>query len=281
MKISPVAMTVAGSDSAGGAGIQADLRAFCYFNVIGTSVISAVTAQNSAGISAVAPVDPDLVTRQIESVLSVCDVKAVKTGMLYGPETVKAVTRALGACRSVPLVVDPVMKATSGRDLLTPEGIRELKNSLFPQADIITPNLREAEKLCGSRLGTLSRIADAASELADRYGAVTVIKGGHFDSRTDAVDTVSDGSSVWQMSSPRAVSHCSHGTGCSFSAALAACLALGDSVRRALPRAKAYTLGQLRNCYRAGTDAWVMGVPERLPLEEVTGEEFRCSGCSG
>lgn len=279
MKISPVAMTVAGSDSSGGAGIQADLRAFCYFNVIGTSVVTAVTAQNPDGISAVSPIDPGMVIRQLESVLSVYDVQAVKTGMLYGAETVRAVARVLSAHQSVPLVVDPVMRATSGGDLLTPAGIQELENSLFQQADIITPNLREAEKLCNRGLSRLSRVADAALELADRYGAVIVLKGGHLDSRTDAVDVVSDGRSVWQMSSPRAPSRSSHGTGCSFSAAITASLALGDPARRALRRAKAYTLGQLRNCDRAGADAWVMGVPERLPLEDVTIEQFQCPGC--
>jgi len=261
-------MTIAGSDSGGGAGIQADLHAFSFFDVFGVTAVTAVTAQNPKQVVAVHPLPPEAVLQQIQAVFAEFRVGAVKTGMLFNGEIVRVVARALARHPDVPVVVDPVMVATSGGRLLLDDAVAALREQLLPRARIVTPNLPEAEALAGAALRTPQEIADAALGLARRCDAVVVIKGGH---RADeaAVDVASDGGRVWTLVSPRVPAASTHGTGCSFSAALAACLAAGDDPLLALRKAKAYVYAALRSCVRVGPDVWARQRPANLPLHDI------------
>jgi hydroxymethylpyrimidine/phosphomethylpyrimidine kinase len=266
--ICPVALSVAGSDSGGGAGIQADLAAFAYFNVFGTTAITAVTAQNPHTVTGICAVDTDTVCAQMEAVFDAFAVCAVKTGMLFSAEIIRAVAEVLGVRASIPVVVDPVMVSTSGARLLREDAVRVLVDSLLPLAGVVTPNLPEAEILCGRPLRGQQDVLDAAGEMARRFGAVFVIKGGH-DDCSEAVDTVSDGVCTWQMISPRVAARTTHGTGCSLSAAVAACIARGDDTAAALRNAKAYVLARLNHALRVGEHTWAMVPPPELATPDI------------
>ena len=264
----PAALSVAGSDSGGGAGIQADLAAFRYFGVFGTTVITAVTAQNPKAVSAVEAISPDTVTAQLHAVLSEIDVTAAKTGMLFSAETIAAVASVFRRYPEIPLVVDPVMVATSGAKLLEDGAIRALTHSLLPLAAIITPNLPEARIVTGRALTDVSEIQRAARELARRYDAVVMIKGGH-SAQNPGCDVVSDSDTVWELSSDGIQAQTTHGTGCSLSAAVTAAMACGDEPLTALQRGKAYVYGALRNCVQVGPSVWAMQPPPTLPQDAV------------
>ncbi len=267
-----VALTIAGSDSGGGAGIQADLRAFGVFGVFGTSVVTAVTAQNPGGVRGVHAVDPANVRAQLDAVLDAFQVGGVKTGMLFSAEIIRAVAEGLRARnRRFPLVVDPVMVATSGSRLLRDDAAEALCRELLPLAAVITPNLPEAEVLCGREVRTPQTVADAARELAARFGAAVLIKGGH-SAEAPGTDLFCDRDGrLWRLRTPDIAAPASaHGTGCSLSAAAAACLTKGMEPLEALRHAKAYVYGALRNGVRVGPDSFAMWPEERLPLDEVT-----------
>jgi len=269
----PVALTVAGSDSGGGAGIQADLAAFSFFRTFGTTAITAVTAQNPHSVTAVAALPSADIAAQISAVFSAFSVKAVKTGMLFSTGIIRTVAETLGDRPDVPLVVDPVMVATSGSKLLEDEAVKTLCSTLLPQADVITPNRYEAEILVERTLSPGDSGADVAAELARRFRAHVLVKGGHADG-TDAVDVLSDGNRTWSLSSPRLSVPTTHGTGCSLSAAIAACLALGHDPLEAVRRAKAYVLARLQNCRKVGVDTWAMCPPPELPMDTVLCREM-------
>jgi hydroxymethylpyrimidine/phosphomethylpyrimidine kinase len=264
----PVALSIAGSDSGGGAGIQADLAAFAYFQVFGTTAVTAVTAQNPHDVTAIQAIDADTIAAQIAAVFTAFTVKAVKTGMLFDADIIDAAAAALRARPGTALVVDPVMVATSGARLLRDAAARRLRDALLPLAAVITPNLPEAEILSGRPLDGAAAIRTAARELAREFNAVVMIKGGHAAGGT-AVDTVSDGRRLWEMSAPRVSAPGTHGTGCSLSAAAAACLALGTDIPTALHRAKAYVLGRLLRPVRVGPHTWGMAPPADLPLAQI------------
>ena len=266
-------MTVAGSDSGGGAGIQADLRAFTFFKVFGTSALTAVTAQNPQAVTDVAPLPPLSVEKQIAAILAAFKVGAVKTGMLFSAEIIRSVAESLRACRGVPRVVDPVMVATSGARLLRDDAVTALCDLLLPGATVITPNLPEAEVLLARSLRTAAESAPAVRELARRFGGLVVLKGGHTHDAA-AVDLISDGTRLWQMASPRVAAATTHGTGCALSAATAACLALGHEPLAALRLAKAYVYASLQCCVRVGPAAWAMTEPAALPVEEIVLREL-------
>ena len=273
----PVALTIAGSDSGGGAGIQADLRAFGYFGVFGTSVITAVTAQNPGGVRGVHAVDPAHVRLQMDAVLEAFQVGGIKTGMLFSAEIIRAVAAGLrahaAAGRRIPVVVDPVMVATSGSRLLREDAAETLCRELLPLAAVITPNLPEAEMLCGRALRTPLAAAAAARELAERFGTAVLLKGGH-SRETPGTDLFCDGSSLWRLRSPDLANPASaHGTGCSLSAAAAACLAQGMAPLEALRQAKAYVYGALQSGIRVGPETFAMWSPERLPLADIQVEK--------
>ena len=241
----PAAMTIAGSDSGGGAGIQADLRTFNYFRVFGTSAITAVTFQNPLEVTGIEAVSAAGVRAQIETVRKAVDLKAAKTGMLFSAEIIEAVADTIRGF-SGPLVVDPVMISTSGKKLLEDDAVQVLKDLLLPQADWITPNLPEAEVLTGRRIESDADAVAAARECAEKWLCSVVIKGGHAEGLEAADIVVHLGQSLL-LSAPRipVSGNSDHGTGCTFSAALTALLARGTGWIDALVKAKAFVLASL------------------------------------
>ncbi len=235
-----IALTIAGSDSSGGAGIQADLKTFSALGVYGASVITALTAQNTRGVQAVEPVPAGFVAAQLKSVLSDLAVDAVKTGMLADAEITGTVVRALRAGPARPLVVDPVMVATSGDVLLKPEAIGAVRSELIPLAALITPNLPEAAVLLDARQAeSEAEMRDQARALLGLGCRAVLVKGGH-GTGDQAVDVLADASGVETFASPRVATPHTHGTGCTLSAAIAALLAQGAALADAVRRAKAF-----------------------------------------
>jgi hydroxymethylpyrimidine/phosphomethylpyrimidine kinase len=235
-----IALTIAGSDSSGGAGIQADLKTFSAFGVYGASAITALTAQNTRGVAGVEPVAASFVVAQIEAVLSDLDVGAIKTGMLANAGIVEAVARCLRAAQRRPLVVDPVMVATSGDPLLAADAVETMKRQLIPLASLITPNLPEAAWLLGAKpAGDDAEAIEQAKALHALGCGAVLLKGGHGAGET-AVDILCDGEGVEPFVRPRIDTVHTHGTGCTLSAAIAALLAQGVALREAVARAKAY-----------------------------------------
>ncbi|MFM9849963.1 MAG: bifunctional hydroxymethylpyrimidine kinase/phosphomethylpyrimidine kinase [Hyphomicrobiaceae bacterium] len=236
----PIALTIAGSDSSGGAGIQADLKTFSAFGVYGASVLTALTAQNTRGVQGVEPVRPEFVTAQLASVLDDLDVRAIKTGMLANSAIVSAVAKALGAVPAIPVVVDPVMVATSGDRLLTPDAVAAYKAELFPLATLVTPNLPEAAALLGVSAAATEDEAIAQARAIVTFGSRAVlVKGGHGHG-AEAVDILVGGDAVVRLAAPRIETRHTHGTGCTLSAAIAALLARGEGLEAAVRTAKDY-----------------------------------------
>ena len=252
----PVALTVAGSDSSGGAGIQADLKTFAALGVYGTCAITALTAQNTCGVAGVHVVPADFVVAQIEAVLNDLAVAAVKTGMLATPDIVSAVADLAAAGRLPKLVVDPVMVASSGDRLLEPEAEALYVEALLPHASLLTPNLWEAEVLLGTPIRTPAEQREAAYALGALGPSTVVIKGGHpvSDRSDEAVDVVWDGTSTYDLSAPRVDTVNNHGTGCTFAAAATAALAEGAEMTEALQKAKTYVCRAL-----TGGASWRLG----------------------
>ncbi|CAA9582641.1 MAG: Hydroxymethylpyrimidine phosphate kinase ThiD [uncultured Thermomicrobiales bacterium] len=247
----PKAMTIAGSDSGGGAGVQADLKTFAALGVYGTSVVTAVTAQNTRQVFAIAEVPEEVVAAQIDAVMEDIGTAAAKTGMLSGAGIIETVADRLEAW-APPLVVDPVMVAKSGDALLQPSAIGALKRKLLPLALVVTPNLPEAEVLSGLTIGdgdeaAMRAAAEAIAALGPRY---VIVKGGH---RAGApVDLLYDGRTFTPLPGERIATRNDHGTGDTLSAAIAAYLAHGRSVEEAIPAAKRYLTEALRAGYAVG-----------------------------
>jgi len=233
-----IALTIAGSDSCGGAGIQADLKTFAAFGVYGTSVITALTAQNTVGVRAIADVDPKFVAQQIDAVAEDLEIGAAKTGMLARTSVIEAVADRLRAHRLPHLVVDPVMVATSGDVLLEPDAVTCLRERIIPLATLLTPNLREAEVLTGRPVTDPVQMRDAARALLDTGARAVLVKGGHLAG--DAVDVLYDGRDFREFSAPQIETRSTHGTGCTLSAAVTACLARGFGLDEAVAAAKRY-----------------------------------------
>jgi hydroxymethylpyrimidine/phosphomethylpyrimidine kinase len=238
----PVALTIAGSDSSGGAGIQADLKTFTALGVFGASAITALTAQNTQGVRGILPVDPGFVRDQVDAVVEDLPVAAVKTGMLANEGIVRVVAELAAAGRLPRLVVDPVMVASSGDRLLEQAAERLHVEVLLPQATVVTPNLREAEVLLGGPIETLAEQREAARALGALGAATVVVKGGHAvgDVPDEAVDVLWDGAALHELRSPRIPTRNTHGTGCTFAAAITAHLAAGRDVTRAVVAAKEF-----------------------------------------
>jgi hydroxymethylpyrimidine/phosphomethylpyrimidine kinase len=245
-----VALTIAGSDSGGGAGIQADLLTFAAHGLHGTAAITAVTAQNSVAVTASMPLPPRIVVAQIEAVVGDMPVAATKTGMLANAEIVVAIAEALARLGIPNLVVDPVMVAKSGDSLLDPGAQRAYVERLFPLASVLTPNLLEAEVFLGRRVRSLEEMRQAARELRGKGPKAVVVKGGHLAG--DAVDVFFDGERLEELSTPRIATRNTHGTGCTFSAAIAARLALGHETLEAVRGAKVYLTEAIRRSYAVG-----------------------------
>jgi hydroxymethylpyrimidine/phosphomethylpyrimidine kinase len=221
----PVALTIAGSDSGGGAGIQADLKTFAVLGVHGTSAITAITAQNTIGVSDILELPPRIIRAQIDAVATDLGVDAAKTGMLATSAIIEAVAAAIEAHGIRRLVVDPVMVAKGGAVLLRDEAVEALRTRLLPLAAVITPNLPEAEVILGRRIVTLAERRQAARDLVDLGARAAVVKGGHAEQ--DAIDIFWDGSQLVDLDAPRIRTSNTHGSGCVFSAAITAGLARG------------------------------------------------------
>lgn len=247
-------LTIAGSDSGGGAGIQADLATFLSLGVHGTTVITAVTAQNDSGISGVHPVPPAFVAEQISTVCAGFDVAAAKTGMLASAETVRAVAEAVQAASIANLVVDPVLASTSGTCLLGPAGTRALVEQLLPLALVVTPNLAEAAALTGRPVTGLAEMRAAAGVLLERGASWVLVTGGHLPDRCRAIDVLAGPGGVTELDAERIDSVTTHGTGCVLSAAIAANLAWGHPVPDAVATAKQHVTGAIRNGVQTGLD---------------------------
>ena len=251
LDLAPRALTVAGSDSGGGAGIQADLKTFSAFGVYGASAITAVTAQNTRGVDAVLPIPPALVASQIDAVLSDIGADAVKTGMLANAPIVRAVAMSLRSHGVDNLVVDPVMLSKSGAALLDDDAIDALKRELLPLALIVTPNRPEAEALAGHAIDTWDDAKQAARELVAMGARSAVIKGGHFEG-ANATDLFYDGASFRDYTAVRVDSTSTHGTGCTFAAAIAAGVAKGLQLTDAIAQAKSYVTLAIQHAYPVG-----------------------------
>ena len=239
------AMTIAGSDSGGGAGIQADLKTFAALGVYGTSAVTALTAQNTVGVAGVWAVPAEFVTLQIESIAGDLGCDAVKTGMLGEAVIVEAVAAAIVALELPNLVVDPVMVAKSGDHLLSPDALQALRSSLLPLARVVTPNLPEAAVLAEMAVTSLSDAREAARRIHALGPAFVIVKGGHLEG-PEVVDVIYDGSRFIELVGPRVPGRHTHGTGCTFAAAITARLASGASVEEAARAAKAYVAGAMR-----------------------------------
>jgi len=252
-KILPVALTIAGSDSGGGAGIQADLKTFAALRVFGASVLTAVTAQNTRGVIASRYLSSSLVAKQLEAVLSDLRPAAVKTGMLGTGGIIRVVVSKLAEAKIKNLVIDPVMVATSGDSLLEEEAVSVLVEKLFPLALIVTPNLAEASRLAGFPVRSRREMARAARIIAGMGPRYVLVKGGH--RRRDANDLLYDGEKFYTLASPRMTKEKIHGAGCTFSAAITAALARGESPRAACSAAKKFIMAGLKNPLRPGLGA--------------------------
>jgi hydroxymethylpyrimidine/phosphomethylpyrimidine kinase len=251
MKSIRKALTIAGSDSGAGAGIQADLKTFAALGVYGTSALTAITAQNTVGVSAVFAMSPKLVAAQIEAVMADIGAHAVKTGMLANKAIIDIVADKIEEHRFKNLIVDPVMVATSGDLLIKRNAVSALRARLLPLAAVVTPNIPEAEELTGIELRTPIDIEEAARRIVKMGARSVVIKGGH--SKGPALDIFFDGKQFVPLKSQRIRTKNTHGTGCSFSAAIAARLAQGDRMEDAVRQAKTYITAAIRAGFTIGS----------------------------
>lgn len=244
-------LTIAGSDSGGGAGIQADLKTFAANGCYGMSVITALTAQNTQGVTGIHAVPVDFVARQLDAVLSDIGADAVKIGMLFSPELIEMVARKLGEYQVARIVLDPVMVAQSGDKLLRDDAVEALKIHLIPLAEILTPNLPEASVLLGRKMSRLDEMPDAAIELAKLGCRNVLVKGGHLEGE-DSDDYLYQGEEqrIVRLPGARLETRNNHGTGCTLSSAIAASLAKGEGVEVAVRHAKEY----ITEAIRAGAD---------------------------
>ncbi|MDJ0513894.1 MAG: bifunctional hydroxymethylpyrimidine kinase/phosphomethylpyrimidine kinase [Methyloceanibacter sp.] len=236
----PIALTIAGSDSSGGAGIQADLKTFSALGVYGASAITALTAQNTRGVDEVMAVPPEFVLAQMKAIALDLDVAAIKVGMLATAETVEAVATGLDLFPAVPVVVDPVMVATSGDILLDEDAVGALRDKLLPRATVVTPNLAEGAALLGEPPESREHMMEGRAKRLRALGAEAVLLTGGESMAETALDVFADANGVQRVEAPRHATNNTHGTGCTLSSAIAAELARGEAVERAVRLAKIY-----------------------------------------
>lgn len=246
-----VALTIAGSDSCGGAGIQADLKTFQAIGVYGMSAVTAVTVQNTQKVHAIQEIDPGIVHDQITCLFDDIHIHAVKIGMVSSVRLVDAIAGALSEVDRPPVVLDPVMISKSGYALLKEDARQALVEKLFPLAEVVTPNIYEAEALAGCAVTDAKGMENAARKMIDLGAAKVVVKGGHMQGRK-ATDLLYDGAAFRRLSSPRTRTRNTHGTGCTFSSAIAAYLAKGLSFFDAAAHAKTYITGAIAHALDIG-----------------------------
>ena len=257
------ALTIAGSDSGGGAGIQADLKTFAAHRVYGTSAITAVTAQNTTGVLAWRAIDPDLVVAQIEAVIADIGANAVKIGMLANSAVVRAVSITIARLEIGRIVLDPVMVAKGGARLLQEDAIDELRTGLLPLAHIVTPNVPEAEVLADRAIRSTDDMHEAARRILELGPHVVVVKGGHLEG-AESVDVVHTRTTTFELRAPRISTRNTHGTGCTLSAAIAANLANGLSDAEAIRAARVYLEGAIQHAPAIGGGHGPLGHMWRL-----------------
>ena len=269
-KMFPVVLTIAGSDSGGGAGIQADLRTFSAFKVFGCSAITAVTSQNPDEVRRVDVLSPEAVRSQLETVLDAFVVRFAKTGMLGNREIIRCVAKII-AERNLFSVVDPVMVSTSGVRLLEESAVSEMKNELLPLAKWLTPNIPEAELLCNQKISSFADLPDAAMMIYRQYNCNVVLKGGHLADAETACDIVCHAGELFCLSSPKiaVAGNTAHGTGCTFSSALSAALSRGKDWRQALAESKAFVYGSLAESVMLSHQHSQMYPPQKSYLDSV------------
>ena len=248
----PVVLTIAGSDSGGGAGIQADLKTFAAHGLHGASAITAVTAQNTLGVTAVQEIDLAVIAAQIDAVVDDLHPTAVKTGMLSSPEIVRLVAEKTSEHDWQTLVVDPVMVASSGAKLLRDEAVDTYRNSLLPLATVATPNLPEASELSGIKIESTDDARAAARAIHDLGVTYVIVKGGHIETSGESLDLLYDGDGFVEFGLPWIDTTSNHGTGCTFASALASNLALGEDVESAFRSAKTYVWEAMKAAYQVG-----------------------------
>ena len=247
----PVALTIAGSDSGGGAGIQLDLKTFAALGVHGATVITCLTAQNPARVLAVEPCRIQTLQKQLEAVFSELPPSAIKTGMLLSSENIRIVAAFLQG-RRIPLIVDPIMVSTSGAALLRSGALKALKEELLPRATLVTPNLPEAETLSGREISSTSDMDAASRKIHSQFGCAVLLKGGHLRNNRRAIDIFYDGKTRLALSAPFIQGVRTHGTGCVYSAAICAAVALGQSLPQAVRTGKKFVTRAIQNSYRIG-----------------------------
>jgi hydroxymethylpyrimidine/phosphomethylpyrimidine kinase len=249
-------LTIAGSDSIAGAGIQGDLKTFAALGVYGTCVITAVTSQNTSGVIDVLALPAESVRSQIDAIAGDLPLAAIKTGMLATAEIALMVAETLQRLGSPNLVVDPVMTASGPgrRTLLAPDAVEMVKARILRLATVVTPNTAEAEALSGVQVRTLENAREAAKRILELGPRAVVVKGGHLEG-TDAIDLLYDGTAMIEFAAPRSAHSCVHGTGCAFASAIAAGLALGDDLPAAVQRAKTYVTGAIEHSFAIGNGA--------------------------
>ncbi len=253
-RTAPVALTIAGSDSSAGAGVQADLKTFSALGVYGLTAVTCVVAETPGKVSRIEPVSAEIVREQIALLFRNFPIAAAKTGLLCSAEIVEVVARAIvdlsaDSAKRFPLVIDPVIVATSGDRLLEPRAIELYERELFPLATLLTPNLNEAEKLLGEPIRHLQAMRNAGKEMQRKYGVSILLKGGHL-TRGDAADLLFVGDKVSEFSVPFVHDVATHGTGCTYSAAIAAGLASGLSLESAVRRAKKFVTASIARRFR-------------------------------
>lgn len=252
----PVALTVAGSDSGGGAGIQADLKTFAALGVHGASAIACLTAQNPKCVLGIETVSPKMLRQQIEAVFEELNPRAVKTGMLFSSENVFVVAdffrHSKFEIRNLKLVVDPVFISTSGTKLLEPKALKILKDKLLPLATLVTPNLSEAEILAGQKISSVEEMRTAAKRIRAEFGCAVLVKGGHLRDVSEAADIFFDGKTELLLSAPFVKGVRTHGTGCVYSAAICAALALGKNLSEAVEIGKKFVTQAILKSYKIG-----------------------------
>jgi hydroxymethylpyrimidine/phosphomethylpyrimidine kinase len=248
----PVALTIAGSDSGGGAGIQADIKAMEANGVFATTAITAITAQNTRGVTAAFDLPAGIIAAQIDAVASDFDLGAVKTGMLSSIAIIEVVAEKIREHALRPLVVDPVMISKTGFHLLADDAVAALRDRLLPLADLLTPNAHEAEALTGTAVRTIDDAERVARLIHDMGPKAVLIKGGHIESEEEAVDVLFDGSTVHHFRGPRFDTPHTHGTGCTYASAIAAHLARGENLRTAVARAHDYVKQAIRHSLAIG-----------------------------
>lgn len=247
----PAVLTVAGSDSGGGAGVQADLKTFAALRCHGLSVITCVTAQNPSAVTGVEACSEEIIRKQFDAV-NAFRPRAAKTGMLFSAPIIRTVAEFFQTERRIALVVDPVAVATSGAKLLRRDAIATLQNELLPLATLITPNVPEAETLLGIKIREPEDLRVAARAFHEQYGCAALIKGGHLATKDVAIDLLHDGATELLLEAPRARNVATHGTGCTYAGAIAALLARGESVQDAVFGAKSFVTNAIHQSVNVG-----------------------------